>query len=133
MVRTVAGLDLDEATPAYKHLLVAPQPGGGLTSARAELLTPYGVAASGWTLTGGRLRLTVRVPANARATVRLPSARLAGVTESGRAVGGSEGVGSAVQSGDAVVVAIGSGEYVFEYAAPAPAATPAATRMSSGR
>jgi alpha-L-rhamnosidase len=132
MVRTVAGLDLDETTPAYKHLLVAPQPGGGLTSARAELLTPYGAAASGWTISSGRMRVTVRVPANARATVRLPSARLAAVTESGRAVGASEGVTSAVQNGDVVVVAIGSGEYVFEYAASAPA-TPAGTGTSSGR
>ena len=132
MVRTVAGLDLDEATPAYKHLLVAPQPGGGLGSARAELLTPYGAAASGWTMAGGRMRVTVRVPANARATVRLPTARLAAVTESGRAVGTAEGVTSAVQSGDVVVVAIGSGEYVFEYAAPTPAA-PSGAGASSGR
>src|SRR5688572_3419251 len=132
MVRTVAGLDLDETTPAYRHLLVAPQPGGGLTSARAELLTPYGGAASGWTIAGGRMRVTVRVPANARATVRLPAARLTAVTESGRAVATSEGVTSAVQNGDVVVVGIGSGEYVFEYAAPAPAATPAGTRTSSG-
>jgi alpha-L-rhamnosidase len=133
MVRTVAGLDLDETTPAYRHLLVAPQPGGGLTSARAELLTPYGAAASGWTIAGGRMRVTVRVPANARATVRLPSARLDAVTESGRAVAGAEGVMSATQSGDTAVVSIGSGEYVFEYPAATPTTTPPAAGASSRR
>jgi alpha-L-rhamnosidase len=132
MVRTVAGLDLDETQPGYRHLVVAPQPGGGLTSARAELLTPYGSAASGWTLAGGRMRVTVRVPPNARATVHLPSARLAAVTENGRAVATAEGVTSATQSGDTAVVSIGSGEYVFDYPTAAPTPQPA-TGTSSGR
>jgi alpha-L-rhamnosidase len=133
MVRTVAGLDLDETMPGYRHLIVAPQPGGGLTSARAELLTPYGSALAGWAIAGGRLRVTVRVPPNARATVHLPSARLASVTEGGRAVVGAVGVTSATQTGDTVTVSIGSGEYVFDY--PAPPTTPATptTGASSGR
>jgi alpha-L-rhamnosidase len=131
MVRTVAGLDLDETQPGYRHLIVAPQPGGGLTSARAELLTPYGSAASGWTLAGGRMRVTVRVPPNARATVHLPSARLASITEGGRAVATADGVTSATQAGDAAVVSIGSGEYVFDYPATAPPAP--APGASSGR
>jgi alpha-L-rhamnosidase len=133
MVRTVAGLDLDQAEPGYRHMIVAPQPGGGLTSARAELRTPYGSAASGWTLTGGRMRVTVRVPPNARATVHLPGARVGAVTEGGRAVGAADGVTSATQSGATAVLAIGSGEYVFEYATTPPAATPPTTGTSSGR
>jgi len=133
MVRTVAGLDLDESQPGYRHMLVAPQPGGGLTSARAELRTPYGSAVSGWSLAGGRMRVTVRVPPNARATVRLPSARVGVVTEGGRAVATAEGVASATQSGDTAIVSIGSGEYVFEYPAAPPAASPPAAGTSSGR
>jgi alpha-L-rhamnosidase len=109
MVRVVAGLDLDEAAPGYKHIVIHPQPGGGLTSARAELMTQYGSAVSGWKLDGGTLRLEVRVPPNTRATVRLPAATLAQVTEGGKAVP------SATQSGDAVIVEIGSGDYVFSY------------------
>jgi alpha-L-rhamnosidase len=133
MVRTVAGLDLDESQPGYRHLLVAPQPGGGLTSARAELLTPYGSAASSWSLAGGRMRVTVRVPPNASATVRLPSARVGAVTEGGRSVATAEGVSSATQSGDSAVVSIGSGEYVFEYPMTATTTTPPAAGVSSGR
>ena len=133
MVRTVAGLDLDETMPGYRHLVIAPQPGGGLTSARAELLTPYGSALSGWTIAGGRMRVTVRVPPNARATVHLPSARLVSVTEGGRAVGSAAGVTSATQSGDTVTVSIGSGEYVFDYPAPPTAAAPPDAGASSGR
>jgi alpha-L-rhamnosidase len=115
MVRVVAGLDLDEAAPGYRQIVIHPQPGGGLTSARAELMTQYGGAASGWTIEGGQLRLDVRVPANTHATVRLPGATLAQVTEGARAVASAAGVTSATQVGDAVVVEVGSGDYVFSY------------------
>ncbi|HEY7394919.1 MAG TPA: glycoside hydrolase family 78 protein, partial [Gemmatimonadaceae bacterium] len=107
MVRTVAGLDLDEATPAYKHLVIAPQPGGKLTSARAELLTQYGNAVSGWKIEDGQFHLDVRIPPNTRATVRLPGATLANVTEGVSAVGSASGVFSATQEGDVVVVEVG--------------------------
>jgi alpha-L-rhamnosidase len=115
MVRVVAGLDLDEAAPGYKHIVIHPQPGGGLTSARAELMTQYGSAASGWKLDGGQLHLDVRVPPNTRATVRLPGATLAQVMEGAKTVSTATGVTAATQSGDAVVVDVGSGDYVFSY------------------
>jgi alpha-L-rhamnosidase len=115
MVRVVAGLDLDEAAPGYRHIIIHPEPGGGLTSARAELMTQYGSAASGWKLGGGQLSLDVRVPVNTHATVLLPGATLAQVTEGARAVASAAGVTSATQVGDAVVVEIGSGDYVFSY------------------
>ena len=115
MVRVVAGLDIDEQAPAYKHIVVAPRPGGELTAARAELMTQYGSAASGWTLTDGRMKLTVRVPPNTTATVRLPGATLAGVTEGARAAATAAGVSSATQSGADVVLEVGSGEYAFNY------------------
>jgi alpha-L-rhamnosidase len=122
MVRTVAGLDLDETQPAYKHIVIQPRVGGGLTSARAELMTQYGSAASGWTLAGGRMQLDVRVPPNTRATVRLAGASLAQVTEGARGVASAPGVTSARQEGSTVVVELGSGEYAFSAPAPAPAA-----------
>ena len=118
MVRSVAGLDLDEAAPGYKHIVIHPQPGGGLTSARAELMTQYGSAASGWTIEGGTFRLNARVPPNTRATVRLPGATLAQVMEGARAVAGAAGVTSAMQEGKSVVVEVGSGDYTFVYPAP---------------
>jgi alpha-L-rhamnosidase len=122
MYRVVAGLDIDPAQPAYKHMLVQPRPGGGFTHARAALQTPYGEAVSGWKLVGDELQVSVRVPANAHATVRLPEATLASVTEGGRAVATATGVTRAAQDGDVVVVEVGSGDYVFAYAARAMAA-----------
>jgi alpha-L-rhamnosidase len=70
--RRVAGLA--PAAPGYRELEVRPLPGGGLTSASARHLTPYGEAAVAWERTGGRFTLRVRVPVGASAQVRLPGA-----------------------------------------------------------
>jgi alpha-L-rhamnosidase len=115
MYRVVAGLGLDPRDPGYRHVLAAPQPGGGLSSAEARLETPYGETASGWALAGGTATVTAVVPPNARGTVRLPAASLAGVTEGGVAVASAPGVTSATQDGDDVVVEVGSGSYRFAY------------------
>jgi alpha-L-rhamnosidase len=115
MYRVMAGIDVDETAPGYKHVLVQPHPGGGFTSVKASHETPYGKVASSWSLNGGRFELAVEVPPNARATVRLPKATLASVTESGKALAEGNGVASRRQDGDATVVEIGSGQYRFAY------------------
>jgi alpha-L-rhamnosidase len=122
MYRVVAGLDDDPAEPGYKHIVVRPEPGGGLTYAMAALLTPYGEAASGWRLDGDRLLVTARIPPNTRATVHLPGARLELVREGSAPLGSAPGVTRAVQSGDTVLLEVGSGSYTFGYDAPALAA-----------
>ena len=113
----VAGLDADPEEPGYKHLRIQPQPGGGLTHARATLETMYGPAASGWEFADGQFRLDVTVPPNTHATVTLPHAALAQVTESGRPVAAADGVTRAAQEGESVIVEVGSGRYRFVYGA----------------
>jgi alpha-L-rhamnosidase len=115
MYRVVAGLEVDPAEPGYKHVLVRPQPGGGLASAEARLETLYGETSSGWAVADGKATVSATVPPNARATVRLPAATLAGVTEGGAPVPSAPGVTSATQDGDDVVVEVGSGAYTFAY------------------
>jgi len=116
MYRVMAGLQIDETTPGYKHILIQPQPGGGFTSVKASHDTMYGPASSAWTLKDGRFELAVEVPPNTRATVRLPKAQLASVTEGGQAVAKGNGITDSRQDGDAVVVEVGSGDYRFAYA-----------------
>ena len=36
MYTTVAGINIDEQNPGYKHIIIAPQPGGTLTQASAS-------------------------------------------------------------------------------------------------
>jgi len=76
MYSVVAGIGIDETRPGYKHILIAPRPGGGLTYARASVESEYGKVASGWEISDGRFVLKIEVPANTTATVRLPSGKV---------------------------------------------------------
>jgi alpha-L-rhamnosidase len=70
MHRTVAGLA--PAAPAYRDLEIRPLPGGGLASASARHLTPYGEASVSWHRADGRMNLQVQVPVGSTATVHVP-------------------------------------------------------------
>lgn len=72
MYERVAGLAPDPKQPGYKHLIFKPLIDGPLTSAKAELETPYGTASSAWTKSGDSAQLTVVVPPNTTATLTLP-------------------------------------------------------------
>ncbi len=68
--RSVGGLA--PAGPGYRRLRVAPRPGGGLTWARVEHVTPYGPAACRWRLDGDLIEVEVSVPPNTTAEIVLP-------------------------------------------------------------
>ena len=68
----VAGIGLEESLPGYKHIIIRPQPGGGLSSARATHESPYGTIVSGWELEGDRLSMEVEIPVNTTATLYIP-------------------------------------------------------------
>jgi len=70
--RVVAGIA--PATPGYRTIQFAPQPGGGFTRASAEHETPYGRASIEWRVTDGTLEVDVVVPTGADAIVQLPGA-----------------------------------------------------------
>ncbi len=114
MYRVSAGIDIDPQQPGYKHVLIQPQPGGGLTFVKASVHSMYGQVASAWEIKDGKFTLRVEIPANTTATVRLPKAKLEQVTENGTPFQASPGVSHALQLEDAVTAELGSGVYVFE-------------------
>ena len=70
MHRTIGGLSpLD---PGYSRILIAPQPGGGLTWAETTLETPHGIASVRWDLVDGRLEVSATIPEGTEAVLRLP-------------------------------------------------------------
>jgi len=68
--RYVAGLR--PAAPGYRAFEVRPHPGGGITSAAARHVSPYGPIEAAWRIAGRSLGLDVLVPAGTTATVILP-------------------------------------------------------------
>jgi alpha-L-rhamnosidase len=111
MYRTVAGLQ--EASPGYKKITIAPQPGGKLTQATAELKTIYGPARSAWKTENGILKLDVIIPANTTATITLPHAAGKKVTEQGKDIA-QQKIKTESRDKDQIL-SLGSGTYHFEY------------------
>ena len=70
MHRVVAGIS--PASAGYREILVRPQPGGGLTSASARHLTPYGELSIAWVLDAEGLTVDLVVPTGSTARVELP-------------------------------------------------------------
>jgi alpha-L-rhamnosidase len=118
MYRTVAGLQIDDSAPGYKHVIIAPKPGGGLSDAQASIDSIYGPVASGWEIAAGKLTLHITVPPNTTATVRVPNANLEDLREGGKPISGRSEFSSAHQDHDAAVFTIGSGAYTFESSYP---------------
>ncbi len=84
----VAGIEPDPLRPGYQHIILRPQPGGGLTRACGRLQTLYGELVSEWTLENGAFDWTVVVPPNTTATVHLPVKEERPITLNGQATTG---------------------------------------------
>jgi alpha-L-rhamnosidase len=113
--RVVAGLEIDPDLPAYKHILIQPQPGGGLEHAEAEFDSLYGPVKCAWKRKGSQMKLTVVVPPNTSAQVTLPHACPERVITADGALKESGYYRNLRQKADSVVVEVGSGEYGFEW------------------
>ncbi len=71
IVENVGGIRSDGV--GYKRIVIAPQPGGKLTSARTAYRSIRGNIESDWKVADGKLRLNVTIPPNTTATVIMPS------------------------------------------------------------
>jgi alpha-L-rhamnosidase len=107
MFDTVAGIGVDPARPGFKHIVICPRPGGGLTSAEGSVDSIYGKIATKWTLESGSFSLEVNIPANTTATVELPTTNPSSVREDRLAVTANKNANGAAQYD------IGSGTYTF--------------------
>jgi alpha-L-rhamnosidase len=114
LYRHVAGLDMDAETPGYKHILLAPHPGGGLTHANAEFKSLYGKVKSGWKLEGTDFVYEVTVPANTTATVTLPAANADQVLLNAQPLQASLKE-NMKHSDKGTSLNVGSGSYTFKY------------------
>jgi alpha-L-rhamnosidase len=115
LYRVVAGIEIDEANPGYKHIIIQPHPGGGLTHAKARVDSMYGLIESGWRIDGGKMNVTIEIPPNTHATVRLPGAKADDVTEGGKRMDEVDGVKQVSQDSDTAVFTLGSGRYSLQY------------------
>jgi len=113
MYRVILGINPDEQQPGYRHFVLAPRPGGGLTWARGHYDSIRGRIASAWKVDGDTLTLDITIPANTTATVHVPATSLSAVTEGGKPAADAEAVKFVRMADDAAVFEVGSGTYRF--------------------
>ena len=75
LVRVAAGIEADEERPGYKHSVIFPRLGGGLTWLKGEYDSVYGPVKSFWEDKGDTAVLHVSVPVNTTATICLDGAK----------------------------------------------------------
>jgi alpha-L-rhamnosidase len=100
----VGGIDLDPQVPGYKHILIRPQPGGGITWAKTALDSMYGKIACAWKISNGRFELKVTIPANTTATIRVP-------TRQSSSIKGAETLKEQSRDDRSVTFTAGAGNY----------------------
>ena len=74
MYRVMAGLEVDESRPGFRHAVIAPRVGGKLSFVDALHRSVYGKVGAKWEDDGSKVTLTVQIPANTTACVRLDRA-----------------------------------------------------------
>lgn len=78
----LAGIEVDEAAPGFRHFYLKPRPVADLTWAQAEHRAPNGLIKSGWTRQAdGSHEAKFTVPRGSRATVVLPDGRREEIAE----------------------------------------------------
>jgi len=107
----VGGVRIDLEEPGYRHILLHPHTGGGLTYANTAFQSMYGEIQSNWKLEGDDFIYEVVIPANTTATVTLPKAKAEGLT-----INSKPADQKLTQVEDGVSVELGSGKYQFKYA-----------------
>lgn len=110
---TIAGLKPLADYPGWKEFAIAPQPGGGLTYARASVETPHGLAACHWRKSPGKLEVKVSVPPNTCAKVTLPAAEADQVFSEGQPISEIRVISDLSSSSGYVRFRLSSGDYEF--------------------
>jgi alpha-L-rhamnosidase len=113
MYAVIGGIDVDPERPGYKHIIMHPLPGGGLTYATAELQSMYGMIRSAWSLESGRFDWRITVPANTTATIYVPANDKSQAIESSERAENVNGITFLRMENGFAVFDILSGSYSF--------------------
>jgi len=109
----IAGIYPDPEEPGFKNIILRPPVRGGLSGAKANFRSQYGLIESDWNVSGDAFHWDITVPANSTATVYVPADTPEAVTEGGSAISESECVDFVGMENGCAVFRIGAGDYSF--------------------
>ena len=110
----LAGIKTSPEKPAFKQLIMKPEPAQGLNFVNASYHSIHGMIKSSWKKDGKTFNWNISIPANSSAIIYVPATAVNNVTDSGRAISGDEGVKFLRMEKDRAVFEIGSGDYSFK-------------------
>lgn len=112
----LAGIKTNPLQPAFKQLMMKPEPVEGLDFVNASYHSIQGMISSNWKKDGKTFTWNITIPANASAVIYVPATSEAGVFESDKKAAVSEGVQFIRMEKDRAVFKISSGNYSFKSA-----------------
>jgi len=110
----LAGIKSEASQPAFKQLVMKPEPVDGLDFVNAWYHSIHGMIKSNWKKEGRTFNWEISIPANSSAIINVPSANADGVTESGKKATLATGVKFLRRENGRSVYEIGSGNYSFK-------------------
>jgi alpha-L-rhamnosidase len=113
MFDTVAGIGIDADQPGFRHIIIRPLPGGGLTAASGSFDSIYGTISTKWILQNGQFSLDLVIPINTTATIDLPTSDIASVQEGGSDIKNKPEIKNLANSAVPAQYEVGSGRYRF--------------------
>jgi alpha-L-rhamnosidase len=108
----IAGIQNDPKAPGYKHFLLQPHSGGGLTSASGSLRTHYGTIKSDWKLENQMMTYSCSIPPNSSATVNFDHSEAKDITINNLPLL-KHGLAKISENNQKVKIELGSGNYIF--------------------
>ena len=109
----LAGIRRDDSAPAFRRIVIQPEPAGDVRWTRASYRSPYGEIRSAWRRTRSALRMEVRIPVNTTAVIHVPLGPKGVVRESGKRLSDAPAIGRLGARARAAIVSVGSGSYSF--------------------
>ncbi|MES2647004.1 MAG: family 78 glycoside hydrolase catalytic domain [Bacteroidota bacterium] len=110
----IAGINQDDSSIAFKHIIIKPEVVGEVTEAKASYQSKYGTIKSEWKKDPTSFSLHVVIPANTRATVYIPAGAQQAISENGLTIRNNKQFKIMRYENQRAVINIGSGEYHFK-------------------
>lgn len=100
MMRVMVGICDHPDEPGFRKAVIAPQPGGGITFAKASYESQFGVYAAGWKSKGTLFTFKVTIPPGCEAEIHIPADDASSVRLNGQRINTTQ-------------ITLGSGSYEF--------------------
>lgn len=111
--RDLLGIQRDPETPAFKKIVIRPNPVGDIEWAEGHYDSIHGRIAVRWERGGGRFVLDAEIPVNTEALIDLPTTNANEVTEGGKPANEADGLTFLKEENGRALYRAGSGKYRF--------------------